>query len=68
MLRNFGTVRLSFMKLASEIAQDLKKKGMKAHGTKFFPQNYHAKRRGGGGGRIPPPAFLGLSMLCGPRP
>ena len=56
MLRNFGTVRPIFPKIAPKVAQDLKEKSHKSpHRGKNFPQNYRAKRRGGGGFRPPPP-------------
>ena len=54
MLRNFGTVRPIFPKIAPKFAQDLKEKSHESSRRgKFFPRNYRAKRRGGG--RIPPP-------------
>ena len=54
MLRNFGTVRPIFPKIAPKVAQDLKEKSHESsRREKKFPQNYRAKRRGGG--RIPPP-------------
>ena len=37
-LRNFGTVRPIFTKIASKVAQDSKEKSL--------PRNYRAKRRG----------------------
>ena len=49
-LRNFGTVRPIFPKIASKVAQDSKEKGNEsAVRGKKFPRNYRAKRRGGGG-------------------
>ena len=65
MLRNCGTVRPIFPKIAPKVAQDLKEKSHESswRGTKF-PRNYRAKRRGGGGFRPPPPpALLGLMSL-----
>ena len=68
MLRNFGTVRPIFPKIAPKVAQDLKEKSHKSpRRGKKFPQNSRAKRRGGG--RIPPPppppppALLGLKSV-----
>ena len=63
MLRNFGTVRLIFPKIAPKVAQDLKEKSHKSsRREKKFPRNYRAKRRGGGDSAPPPPpALLGLN-------
>ena len=61
MLRNFGTVRPIFPKIAPKVVQDFKKKVMKARGAKKkFPRNYRAKRRGGADSA--PPALLGLKQ------
>ena len=65
MLRNFGTVRPIFTKIAPKVAQDLKEKSHESSRRGgIFPRNYRAKRRGGGGGirpsPPPPPALLGL--------
>ena len=58
-LRNFGTVRPIFTKIASKVAQDSKEKSHEsAVRGKKFPRNYHAKRRGGGGFHPPPPPGL----------
>ena len=55
MLRNFGTVRPIFLKIASKVAQDSKEKSREsAVRGKKFPRNYRAKRRGGGGFHPPP--------------
>ena len=54
MLRNFGTVRPIFPKIAPKVAQDLKEKSHESSRRgKKIPRNYRAKRRG-------PPALLGL--------
>ena len=56
MLRNFGTVRPIFLKIAAKVVQDFNEKVMKARGAeKKFPQNYRAKRRGGSDSAPPPP-------------
>ena len=52
MLRNFGTVRPIFPKIARKVAQDFKEKSHESlRRGKKFPRNYRAKRRGG----APPP-------------
>ena len=61
MLRNFGTVRPIFPKIAPKVAQDLKEKSYESSWRgKKFPQNYRAKRRGGADSA--PPALLGLKQ------
>ena len=67
MLRNFGTVRPIFSKIASKVAQDLKEKSQESsRREKQIPQNYRAKCRGGADSASPPPppppALLGLNM------
>ena len=58
MLRNFGTVRPIFPKIAPKVAQDLKEKSHESSQRgKNFSRNYRAKRRGGGGFRPPPGPF-----------
>ena len=65
MLRNFGTVRPIFLKIAAKVAQDFKEKSHKSSRRgKKFPQNYRAKRRGGADSAPPPPpALLGLIRI-----
>ena len=56
MLRNFGTVRPIFPKIAPKVAQDFKEKSCESSRRgKKIPLNYRAKRRGGGDGSAPPP-------------
>ena len=64
MLRNFGTVRPIFPKIAAKVAQDLKIKVMKARGAEiFFLHEIIARNfEGGGGNSAPPPALLGLFL------
>ena len=58
MLRNFGTVRPIFPKIAPKVAQDLKEKSHESS-----RRNYRAKHRGGADSAPPPPpALLGLSI------
>ena len=59
MLRIFGTVRPIFTKIAPKVAQDLKKKVMKARGAKRIFHEIIA--RNVEGGRIP--ALLGLGAM-----
>ena len=55
-LRNLGTVRPIFTKIASKVAQDSKEKSREsAVRGKKIPRNCRAKRRGGGGFHPPPP-------------
>ena len=66
MLRNFGTVRPIFPKIAPKVAQDLKEKSHESSRRgKKFPRNYRAKRRGGADSAPPPPppALLGLKHI-----
>ena len=58
-LRNFGTVRPIFTKIASKVAQDSKEKSRESpvRGKKIL-RNYRAKRRGGGGFHPPPPGLI----------
>ena len=56
MLRNFGTVRPIFTKIASKVAQDSKEKSSEsAVRKKKIPRNYRAKRRGVG---FHPPSLI----------
>ena len=56
MLRNFGTVRPIFPKIAPKVAQDFKEKSHESSRRgKYFPRNYRAKRRGGADSAPPPP-------------
>ena len=55
-LRNFGTVRPIFTKIASKVAQDSKEKSRESAVRGFF--FLRAKRRGGGGFTPPPPPGL----------
>ena len=55
MLRNFGTVRPIFLKIAPKVAQDFKEKVMKARGAGKIFHEIIARNVGGGGGRFPPP-------------
>ena len=58
MLRNFGTVRPIFPKIAPKVAQDFKEKSHESSRCgKKFPQNYRAKRRGGADSAPPPGPF-----------
>ena len=69
-LRNFGTVRPIFTKIASKVAQDsIEKSRESTVRRKKIPQSYRAKRREGGGGGFhppppppPPPVLLGLMI------
>ena len=57
MLRNFGTVRPIFTKIAPKVAQDLKEKSHESSWRgKKFPRNIARNVEGGGGFR-PPPAL-----------
>ena len=59
MLRNFGTVRPIFLKIAAKVAQDFKEKSHESSRRgKKFPRNYRAKHRGGADSALP--ALLGL--------
>ena len=56
MLRNFGTVRPIFPKIAPKVAQDLKEKRHESsRREKKIPRNYRAKHRGGADSPPPPP-------------
>ena len=55
MLRNFGTVRPIFPKIAPKVAQDLKEKRHESswRGKKFSTKLSRETSRGGGGGFLP---------------
>ena len=56
MLRNFGTVRPIFPKIAPKVAQDFKEKSHESlRRGKKYPRNYRAKRRGGADSAAPGP-------------
>ena len=58
MLRNFGTVRPIFPKIAPKVAQDLKEKSNESsRREKKNPRNYRAKCRGGADSAPPPGPF-----------
>ena len=68
MLRNFGTVCPIFPKIAPKVAQDLKKKVLKARGAKKKnPRNLSRETSRGADPAPPPPAaaLWGLNMLQG---
>ena len=63
MLRNFGTVRPIFTKIALKVAQDSKEKsGESAVRGKKIPRNYRAKRRGGVDS-TPPPGLIRVNPI-----
>ena len=67
MLRNFGTVRPIFTKIASKVGQDLKEKSHKSsqRKTKWLRETSRVGGGGGGGEGVDsaPPAWLGLSPV-----
>ena len=63
MLRNFGTVRPIFPKIAPKVAQDFKEKSRESSRREKQMSTKLSRETSRGGGRPHPPALLGLMLV-----